>query len=154
MQLGRAPLVLSATVAGVAAGLSYQPQSPAAGRTAERPGIVASLSPGSPVNRAAPQAIAVVGADAPNQYGDVQVRVSVRGGRIVSIEPVTLPGGDPRSQEISAVAAPILGRQAVAAQSARIDGVSGASYTSDGYRQSLQSAIDQLGNRLQTAGAA
>ena len=57
---------------------------------------------------------------------------------------VRLPSGDGRSQEISSFAAPQLAQQALAAQSANIDGVSGATYTSESYRSSLQSAIDQL----------
>jgi uncharacterized protein with FMN-binding domain len=84
----------------------------------------------------------------------VQVRVKVVGKRIVSIDAVTLPGSDARSQEISAVAEPILRRQAIAAQSARVDGVSGASYTSAGYRQSLQSALDRLSSAHRPGAAA
>ena len=75
-------------------------------------------------------------------YGTVQVRVTVVGRRLVDVTPLSLPQGG-RSSEISAGAAPQLRREALAAQSARIDTVSGASYTSAGYARSLQSALDR-----------
>jgi len=76
-------------------------------------------------------------------YGPVQVRVTMRGTRIVSITNLALPFDRNRSQMISQVAGPLLRREALAAQSARIDVVSGATYTSNGYAQSLQSALDR-----------
>lgn len=81
----------------------------------------------------------------PNEWGAVQVEVTVQDGRIVAVTPVDLPYGDDTSVDISNYAAPILAEQVIAAQSADVDGVSGASYTSDGYRRSVQSALDQLG---------
>ncbi|HVQ18748.1 MAG TPA: FMN-binding protein [Actinomycetes bacterium] len=78
-------------------------------------------------------------------YGPVQVMVSATGSNITDVTAVALPSGDPRSSSISSYAGPMLRQQALAAQSAGIDGVAGASYTSAGYRQSLQSALDQLG---------
>jgi uncharacterized protein with FMN-binding domain len=145
----RAPIVLGATVAGVVAILSYQPHSQPASRRPQPAGIVVSTPPrAAPTGGRATKPVSFtatsVGADAPNQYGDVQVRIKVSGQKIVSVDAVALPGGDSRSQEISAVAGPLLRQQALAAQSASIDGVSGASFTSDGYRQSLQSALDGL----------
>jgi uncharacterized protein with FMN-binding domain len=94
---------------------------------------------------AAPPNRTATGAAQPNQYGVVQVRVSVSGGRITQVTALQAPQGDPRSQEITAMAVPQLGQEAVAAQSAQIDAVSGATYTSDGYRASLQSALDRIG---------
>jgi uncharacterized protein with FMN-binding domain len=85
----------------------------------------------------------VTGDPVDTQYGVVQVRVTVRGGRIVSIANLALPFDRNRSQEISSIAGPLLQREALKAQSARIDVVSGATYTSDGYAQSLQSALDR-----------
>jgi uncharacterized protein with FMN-binding domain len=58
---------------------------------------------------------------------------------------VQLPQSDPKSAEISQFAAPQLQSEVLAAQSAKIDGVSGASYTSQSYDTSVQSALDQLG---------
>ncbi len=145
----RTPIVLGATVAGMAAVLSFHPRAPSTGQAPRSAGVVAAAparTASKPKARtpAAPTNLAVVGADVPNQYGDVQVRVKVSGGKIVSVTAVALPGGDPQSQQISTVAAPQLAQQAVASQSAQIDGVSGASYTSESYRQSLQSALDRL----------
>jgi uncharacterized protein with FMN-binding domain len=77
-------------------------------------------------------------------YGVVQVRVTMRGRHIVDVAALSLPSGG-RSSDISAYAAPQLRREALARQSARIDTVSGASYTSAGYAQSLQSALDRSG---------
>jgi uncharacterized protein with FMN-binding domain len=75
-------------------------------------------------------------------YGVVQVRVTLDGTRITDVSPVSLPQGA-RSGDISNYAAPQLRREALSAQSARIDTVSGASYTSAGYAESLQSALDK-----------
>ena len=77
------------------------------------------------------------------QYGPVQLRVTFQGSRIAGIVPLQLPSGQSRDQEINSYAVPILNQEALKAQSAQIDTVSGATYTSDGYAQSLQSAIDQ-----------
>ena len=78
-----------------------------------------------------------------NRYGPVQVRVTLRSGRIVDVTAVQLPSDRNRSRAISNYAAPILRQEALAAQGAQIDSVSGASYTSDGYAQSLQAALEQ-----------
>jgi uncharacterized protein with FMN-binding domain len=76
------------------------------------------------------------------RWGPVQVRIVVAGGRITNVTPVRVPSNNARDQQINAYAVPILGKEALAAQSAQIDTVSGATVTSDGYRGSLQSAID------------
>jgi uncharacterized protein with FMN-binding domain len=75
-------------------------------------------------------------------YGPVQVQVSVRGTRIMSAHAIDYPQGGGRDQEINSVAIPQLDQETLQTQSARIDTVSGATYTSDGYRRSLQSALD------------
>jgi uncharacterized protein with FMN-binding domain len=77
-------------------------------------------------------------------YGVVQVKVTMVGTRITDLTPVSLPEGG-RSGDISQYAAPQLRSEALSAQSAQIDSVSGASYTSAGYAMSLQSALDQTG---------
>ncbi len=81
---------------------------------------------------------------ATTQYGNVQVRLTVSGGRITAAEAVQAPKGGVSDQK-TALAVPRLNQAAVAAQSADIDAVSGATYTSTGYRQSLQSALDKAG---------
>jgi uncharacterized protein with FMN-binding domain len=79
------------------------------------------------------------------QYGPVQVEIVVSAGRITDVKALQLTDRGGRSVAISASAAPILRQEAIAAQSADIQAVSGATYTSDGYTTSLQSAIDQAG---------
>lgn len=83
----------------------------------------------------------VVGTD----YGDVQVRVTLAGSRITDVQAVQLPFDRSKSQRISAQAGPRLRSEALKAQSARIDSVSGATYTSAGYAKSLQGALDSAG---------
>ncbi|MDQ0402766.1 FMN-binding protein [Streptomyces sp. NPDC000349] len=81
---------------------------------------------------------------AQTQYGPVQVRVTVSGGRITDAETLQAPKGG-RSDQVTADAVPKLDRAAVSAGTADIDAVSGATYTSAGYKQSLQSALDRAG---------
>ncbi|MFI7214973.1 FMN-binding protein [Micromonospora maritima] len=82
------------------------------------------------------------GSVAQTRWGPVQVRITVSGGKITDVVAVQVPDGNHRDQEINDYAVPILRQEVLAAQSARIDTVSGATVTSDGYRESLQSAID------------
>ena len=83
------------------------------------------------------------GQDFPNDYGDVQVAAVISGGRITDVRTLQMPTDRPRSAYITQQAGPILHDQALQVQSAQIDGVSGATFTSQGYAQSLQSALDQ-----------
>ena len=87
----------------------------------------------------------VLGDVAGTQYGDVQVQLTLSGGRITGAQAVKAPSADARSRQIAASAIPKLNQAAVTAQSAQIDAVSGASYTSAGYIKSLQSALDKAG---------
>lgn len=146
----RAPIVLSATVAGVAGLLSFHahPQVPAV--AASSAGTRKAVAAGhtqvpAKAKSGASAATTATGAVAQNQYGPVQVQVTVAGGQIKDVAAVQLPQRDGKSAEISQFAAPQLQSEVMAAQSAQIDGVSGASYTSQGYETSLQSALDQLG---------
>jgi uncharacterized protein with FMN-binding domain len=79
------------------------------------------------------------------RYGPAQVRVTISNGKIVKIEAVQLQNADPKSQAISGYAAPILQQSALTKQTAAVDTVSGATYTSGSYEASLQSAFDKLG---------
>jgi hypothetical protein len=79
--------------------------------------------------------------------GPVQVRVTVTGGRIVDVVVLVRPSGAPHHDEVNDHALPLLREQALRAQSAEIDGVSGATATSGGYRTSLQSALDAANGR-------
>jgi major membrane immunogen (membrane-anchored lipoprotein) len=85
----------------------------------------------------------VTGRVAQTQWGPVQVRLTVTGGKITAAEAVQYPNGNGRDQQINSYALPVLGREVLAAQSGDIDLVSGATVTSDGYVTSLQSAIDK-----------
>lgn len=78
------------------------------------------------------------------RYGTVQVEITVSGGKVVAVTALALPVGG-RSGAISDYVGPILSSEAVAAGSASIDLVSGATYTSEAYAQSLQAALDQAG---------
>jgi uncharacterized protein with FMN-binding domain len=79
------------------------------------------------------------------RWGPVQVQVTVASGKITDVQPITVPYDRGKSVEINNYAVPILRQEIIDAQSAQIDTVSGATYTSDGYRGSLQSALDKVG---------
>ncbi|MFI6487265.1 FMN-binding protein [Streptomyces sp. NPDC050564] len=113
----------------------------AAGGTSGSSGAAgASSSPQAP----ATQARTVTGNVAQTQYGPVQVRLTLTGDKITKAEAVQAPSGGTSTQK-TALAVPKLNQEAVAAGSADIDAVSGATYTSSGYKQSLQSALDKAG---------
>jgi uncharacterized protein with FMN-binding domain len=76
-------------------------------------------------------------------FGNVQIQATFSGGKIVNITTLQTPSDRTRSQMIAQYAVPILQSEALTAQSAQIDVVSGATYTSQGYAQSLQGALDQ-----------
>ena len=78
-----------------------------------------------------------------NPYGTVQVRVTLQGAKIADVTPLQMPVDRQRSAYISQQAEPYLRRETLQAQSAQINIVSGATYTSYSYAQSLQSALDK-----------
>lgn len=82
------------------------------------------------------------GATDTNRWGPVQVQITVAGGKITQVTALQTPTADRKSISINARATPTLASEALTAQSANIDSVSGATYTSDSYKISLQSAID------------
>jgi len=77
-------------------------------------------------------------------YGELQVTATVSGGRITNVS-TQVQSNDPRSQQIDDASLPMLRSQALSAQSANIQGVSGATYTSQAFASSLQSALSTLG---------
>jgi uncharacterized protein with FMN-binding domain len=87
----------------------------------------------------------VTGSVVQTQWGPVQVQITVRGGTITTVKVLQYPSGNQRDVEIANYALPILIQETTQNQSAQIDMVSGATFTSDGYIQSLQSALDQAG---------
>ena len=79
------------------------------------------------------------------RWGPVQVQITVSGEEITDVQAIDYPSGSGRDQQINSYAIPILTSEALDAQSAQIDMVSGATVTSRGYITSLQSALDQAG---------
>lgn len=87
----------------------------------------------------------VAGQTAQTRWGPVQVQITVTGGKITAVSLLQVPSSNGRDAEINDVAVPVLTQETLQAQSAQIDSVSGATYTSQGYISSLQSALDQAG---------
>jgi uncharacterized protein with FMN-binding domain len=101
-----------------------------------------SSSSGSGSSGSASSSKTFTGPSVDTQWGPVQVAITVANGKITAITVPVYPNGNGKDQEINAYALPILADEAVKAQSANIDMVSGATVTSTGYLKSLQSAID------------
>ncbi|GGR12901.1 FMN-binding protein [Streptomyces aurantiogriseus] len=134
----RIVIASAATVSGIVLLLSLKPADDPASSAA-------GLPPQSSVQGGAQAAAgngAVTGDAVQTQYGPVQVRLTMANGKITQAEAVQQPKGG-QSDQINANAIPKLNQAAVAAGSADIDAVSGATYTSDGYKKSLQSALDK-----------
>ncbi|WP_423917294.1 FMN-binding protein [Frigoribacterium sp. 2-23] len=124
--------------------------SPSAGTTPSTepsPSTAPSLSTGTSPSTGTSGAAdgTYTGSSIQTRYGSVQVSVTVAGGRLTDVTAVKLTDDEGRSVQISNRAAPILRQEALTAQSADIEMVSGATYTSQGYISSLQSALDQAG---------
>ncbi|MEX1652758.1 FMN-binding protein [Streptomyces pseudovenezuelae] len=140
--LRRIVLASAATVSGMVMLLSLKPHaSPAAALAVPAPTGSSSASSGTG-GTATTGTRTVTGDTVQTRWGPVQVRITVKSGRLTDVTAVTYPTDNPRDQEINSYAIPRLRSEALQAQSADIDTVSGATYTSDGYRQSLQSALD------------
>src|SRR3954471_14336164 len=162
----RSPIVLAATLAGTAGVLAFHPHASAAPAatattttasasssatktTSSSSGAGSGSGSGASGSSGTSSSSAVSGTatgDAiDTRYGPVQVRVTVKDDKITAIQGLVLTGNDPRSAEISSSAEPTLKQEALSKQSADIDAVSGATFTSAAYAQSLQSALDKLG---------
>jgi uncharacterized protein with FMN-binding domain len=79
------------------------------------------------------------------RWGQVQVRATLAAGRITAVDVLRTPDENAHDRQVNAAAVPVLVRETLAAQSTRIDMVSGATYTSGGYVRSLQAALDRAG---------
>jgi uncharacterized protein with FMN-binding domain len=108
-------------------------------------GSADSSSPKSKSTKKSSSTTTVTGAVAQTQWGPVQVQLVVRDGSISAVKVLQYPNGNGRDAEINSYALPILVKETISQQTASIDMVSGATVTSGGYLQSLQSAIDQAG---------
>jgi uncharacterized protein with FMN-binding domain len=145
----RALIVSTGTVAGVAAVLALNPAGastaaaglPSAATT--RPAAAAG-TPGSTGTSSG--TTTATGSTVDVGYGIVQVQATLQGGRIVDIQALALPQNDGHSARISQQAFPMLVQQAIAAQSSQIAGISGASYTSSGFAESLKAALLSVGH--------
>jgi uncharacterized protein with FMN-binding domain len=170
----RAPIVLTGTACGLVAVIGYHAATPQASAlasrssastgastlnvgatssssgsaetttTAKRSTTAASASAAKSTASRAATTRSATGSDIQYQYGDLEVKVTMTGSKITDVSVAKMNAYDPRSESIDQYAIPELRSQALSAQSANIDGVSGASYTSSAYEQSLQSAIDKL----------
>ena len=115
-----------------------------AGTAAPQPALAQVHGTPNPSTSAAPNAKGTgtfLGAVVDDPYGQVQVKITLAAGKITDVTAVQLPSGG-RSGFISQTVAPILRGEAISTQGASIDTVSGATYTSQAYAQSLQSALD------------
>jgi uncharacterized protein with FMN-binding domain len=93
------------------------------------------------------------GATDTNKWGPVQVQVTVSGGQITDVVALQTPSADRKSVSINSRATPVLASETITAQSADIDTVSGATYTTNSYKVSLQSALDLARATAVQAGA-
>lgn len=148
----RAILAIVATVAGLVLLLSFKPHEITA--ATDRPAAVsnpgtsdASSSSSDSVTGSGGSAktTTVIGTAADTRWGPVQVQLVISNGKVTRIKVLQAPNSNHRDIEINDRALPVLNEEALAAQSAEIDTVSGATYTSEGYKESLQSALDQAG---------
>ncbi|GAA0696686.1 FMN-binding protein [Kitasatospora atroaurantiaca] len=143
----RAVVTGTATVAGVILLLSLKPHdtgTAASSKVISSGGSTETTSPSASAS-ASSSTRSITGSAIDTRYGAVQVKVTLDGTKITKIDVVQYPSQDHRDQEINSYALPLLNQEAIAAQSAGIDVISGATYTSDGYTRSLQSALDQAG---------
>lgn len=156
----RYPLVIAGTVAGAAAVLvfpthkastvvSSSPEastgttSPTTPTTA--PGSPSSTAPASTSTTAPATTRTATGADEPFEFGDLAVKVTVSGRKVTDVSIASLDADGGRSESIDSYAIPQLEHQAIDASSANIDGVSGATFTSQAFADSLGSALGKLG---------
>jgi uncharacterized protein with FMN-binding domain len=151
----RAPIVITGTAIGAAAVMAIPsqgtPQQVAlagnAAATTKGGGTAASSGTSSasskPKASSSAAATTVLGSLVTNQYSQLRVKLTVKAGRITNVGFTTFTASDGHSVEIDQSAVPILIQETIAAQSAQIQGVSGATYTTTAYEQSLQAAIDK-----------
>ena len=136
---------IAATVAVLSLLAVYPTSTSSSPPTATRGPIGGSSPVALPSSRRTAAAQVWTGDVVPTQWGPVQVEITVSGDRITDVSVLQYPDGNEQDRQISAYALPQLIDETLTAQSAGIDMVSGASFTSQGYIGSLQSAIDQAG---------
>ena len=157
----RTLFAVSSTIAGLVMLLSFKTQAPAVttppaaigtpdtGGGPADPTAAPTASGGTAAGGTASGGTAsggtFTGDAADTRWGPVQVQITVANGAVTAVTAVDYPQNNQRDVEINQFAIPQLDREATAARSATIDTVSGATVTSNGYIQSLQSALDKAG---------
>lgn len=171
----RAPIVVTATVLGTAGVLLFKPlpvssldgttTAAAAGSTSTGStsseatsgststgstdsSSAAALAPSATPSASAKQSTGTTtttGALETDRYGDTQVKVTIKDGKITEVTVLAYNSDDPRSAQISEAAIPTLRQEVLSTQTAAVDTVSGATYTSNAYAASLQAALDEAG---------
>ena len=153
----RAVIATAGTVVGLVLLLGYRSEGAVkvdkvdagAGTSSTSPGTNTTIGPSTNTGTTVPTAASsssdrtYTGQDVSYRYGDIEVAVTVDGSRIVTVSVPQDDAFSPYSQTVNSAAVPILVREAVAAQGLNFDVVSGATYTSDAFAQSLQSALDK-----------
>jgi uncharacterized protein with FMN-binding domain len=112
--------------------------------SASSAGPARSTGPKARQGGATGQAKSATGAVVGYGYGELSVTVTVRGSQITAVSVPVLRTAEPYSQQLAQQVIPMLRSEVLAAHSAQIHGVSGATYTSEAYAQSIQSALDKL----------
>lgn len=143
----RIVLWLAATVTVVVLLFGYHTSTnhPSGSASAAAPAASAPAGSSSSGSNDSAAATSYTGSVAQTQWGPVQVKITVHSHKITAVDVVQYPNGNHRDAEINDYALPILIQDTLDAQNAKIDMVSGATVTSDGYLRSLQSALDQAG---------
>ena len=149
----RAVFAILSTIAGLVLLLTFKTQNPTTPALTAPPAAISpstststgSSSSGSSSGSSSSGTKTLTGTAADTRYGPVQVQITVSNGKVTAATSPQYPSNDPRDDEINSYAIPELNQEATAAQSAQIDTISGATYTSEGYITSLQSALDQAG---------
>ena len=130
----------STAPAMVAPGTTKPANTPTAAPSSAKPTAPASTPASTPAAPTSAAPKTYTGADENTQYGDVQVQITVSGSKITAVNELQQP-----ADSIGANAISQLDSETLSAQSASIQAVSGATYTSNGYIASLQSAVDMAG---------
>ena len=136
----------TSTSAAAAQGGNASVAVPATSGTSSSTGTSASTSTSSTSGTSSSAAsTTVTGSVAQTRWGPVEVQLTIANGKITVVKVLQYPNGNGKDQQINAQALPILIQETLKAQNAKIDMVSGATYTSTGYETSLQSALDKAG---------
>jgi uncharacterized protein with FMN-binding domain len=146
--LRRAVIATAGTVVGLVFLLGYRSAGPVklqrvATATGSGAAATTTTAPASVGTTTGPSRHTYTGEEVSYIYGSIEVAITLKGGRIVNVSVPENAAIDPRSQTINSEAVPILESEALAAQDMNFDIVSGASFTSDAFAQSFQSALNE-----------